>query len=226
MYKQHAVAQIEFFQRLDVLGECGMPGGSNPERAINAPSWVPDLLLPRLPIPWRHFASGISRSYVAFPTPDVAEVSGLQVGTVNFVQEREPWELGEGIDNTKDWAFQDLDRDVYALTLCGMTVKERWQGSPGIVPSLEEWKRFYYGDDDNLEDSDDTGHVITPLFLDYVERCIWSRTLFTTADGQIGLGPEIMQTGEPLRHSSFEKTNSNSCSQETPYAFSWAATPR
>lgn len=201
VYTQHAVAQIEFFQRLDVLGECGIPGGSNPERAIDAPSWVPDLLLPRLPSPWRHFASGISRSYVTFTTPDIAEVSGLQVGTVTFVQEREPWELGDGIENTKDWAYQDLDRDVYALTLCGITVKERWQGSPEIVPSLEEWKRFYYEDADRSEDLDDTGHVVAPLFLDYVERCIWSRTLFTTVDGQIGLGPETMQTGKPPSHS-------------------------
>lgn len=209
VYKQHAVAQIEFFQRLDILGESGLPGESNPGRAIGAPTWVPDLLLPRLPSPWRHFASGTSRSYVVFPTPDVAEVSGLQVGTVNFFQEREPWELGEGIENTKDWAYHDLDRDVYALTLCGMTVKERWQGSPGIVPSLEGWKSFYYGDSDILEDSDDTENVITPLFLDYVERCIWSRTLFTTADGQTGLGPETMETGEPSCHSNFENTHSN-----------------
>jgi hypothetical protein len=196
VYRQETVAQIEFFQRLDVLGGCGLPGGSNPDRAIDAPSWVPDLLLPRMPSPQRNFASGVSRCYVAFTSPDVAEVSGLQVGTANFVQDRQPWEFGEGIENTKLWAYEDLDRDVYALTLCGMTVKERWQGSPGIVPSLEEWKRFYYGD---AEDTDDTDQVITPLFLNYVERCIWSRTLFTTADGQIGLGPETMQTGEPSR---------------------------
>lgn len=84
-----------------------------------------------------------------------------------------------------------------------MTVKERWQGSPGIVPSLQEWKSFYYKDSHISEDSDDTSHVIAPLFLDYVERCIWSRTLFTTADGQIGLGPEKMQTGEYPFHLNF-----------------------
>lgn len=211
VYRQNARAQIEFFQRLDVLGECGLLGGSGPGRAIDAPSWVPDLILPHLPSPWRHISSGISRCYVNFPTPDVAEVSGLQVGMVSFVQEKEPWERGEGIETTKLWAYQDLDRDVYALTLCGMTVKERWQGSPGIVPSLQEWKSFYYENPDRSEDSDDTSHVITPLFLDYVERCIWSRTLFTTADGLIGLGPEKMQTGEFSFHCNLQKTLSNPC---------------
>lgn len=142
VYKQETAAQIEFFQRLGVLGDCGLPGGSNPARAIDAPSWVPDLLLPRVSSPWRHFASGISRCYVAFPSPDVAEVSRLQVGEVGSVQSKQPTERGDGLKNTKSWAYQDLDRDVYALTLCGMIVKERWQGSPDIVPSLEEWKRF------------------------------------------------------------------------------------
>lgn len=142
------------------------------------------------------------------------------MGTVDFVQEREPCDLGEGIESTKNWAYQGLDRDVYALTLCGMTVKERWQGSPGIVPSLDEWKRFYHGYDDSLEDSDDTDNVITPLFLDYVERCIWSRTLFTAAHGQFGLGPETMQTGEHPPQPSFINSHSNSYSQGMPYAFS------
>lgn len=209
VYKQETVAQIEFFQRLDILEDCGLPGGSHPDRAIDAPSWVPDLLLPRMQTRQRHFAPGISRCHVAFTTPDVAEVSGLQVGTVSFVQERQLCELGEQIENTKLWAYQELDRDVYALTLCAMTVKDRWQGSPGIVPSLEEWKHFYYGDVDCLEDPDDTGHSITPLFLGYVEQVIWSRTLFTAADGQIGLGPETMQTGELSRDSYLERINSN-----------------
>lgn len=88
------------------------------------------------------------------------------------MQTKQPTERGDVLKNPKSWAYQDLDRDVYALTLCGMIVKERWQGSPDIVPSLEEWKRFCFEDAQRLEHSDDTSHVITPLFLNHVERCL------------------------------------------------------
>lgn len=197
VYRQETVAQIEFFQRLDVLSECG------PHRAIDGPSWVPNPALGHSEISWVRCASGISRCYVAFKSPNVVEISGLQVGTVRSVQEKEHWEFGEGIQHTKAWAYRNLDRDVYALTLCGMYVRERWLESSGMIqycsplPSLEEWKRFYYG---GTEDTDGPGEEVTPFFLRYVEQCIWSRTLFVMDDEQIGLGPETMETGKLSRH--------------------------
>ncbi|POS79977.1 hypothetical protein DHEL01_v201619 [Diaporthe helianthi] len=194
VYRQHTVAQIEVFQRLEVLTECG------PHRAIDGPSWVPNLILSHVQSNfYQSCASGISRCYVAFNNPDVAEIFGLQVGTVSSVQEREHCEFGQGIEHTKAWAHQNLDRDVYALTLCGMQVRERSHLGPLDSqvwrPTLEEWKRFCYGD---AEDAGDTDQFITPFFLQVVEQCIWSRTLFIMGDGLIGLGPETMRTGDSV----------------------------
>lgn len=188
VYRQATVAQIEFFQRLDTLRECGS------HRAIDGPSWVPNLAIGHGIISFVRSAAGISRCYVGFDNPNVAEVSGLQVGTVNSVQEKEHWKLGEGIEHTKAWAYQDLDRDVYALTLCVMCVRERGRGfQGGNFPSLEEWKRFYYGEDEDTEKND---QGITQFFLGFIEGRIFSRTLFIMGDGRFGLGPETMKTGK------------------------------
>ncbi|KAG8164356.1 hypothetical protein KVR01_006274 [Diaporthe batatas] len=195
VYRQETVAQIEFFQRLHVLCECG------PHRAIDGPSWVPNLASRQLSIFPVRSAAGISRCYVAFDNPNVAEVSGLQAGTVVSVQEKGHWEFGKGIEHSKSWAYQALDRDVYCLTLCGMFVRERWHEDPNMIHyldplvSLEEWKRFYFGD---VGGTGNSGQSIAPVFLKHVERCIWARTLFTMGDGRIGLGPEAMKNGDSV----------------------------
>jgi len=204
VYKGATLAQIEHFGRLDALRECVM---TSYPRAITAPSWVPDLLLPpetTLSLR-RQFSAGMSCCQIRYAAPDLLEVQGVQAAVIETVHERNNLGFGEGLSDASDWSPSNAEHsyvgggtvsDAFALTICGFKVSERFRESWAILPSLEEWKRYLRGDIyRDLDDAREAGNI-NLSYLTSVERLLFQRTFFHTREGYIGLGPLEMLPGK------------------------------
>ncbi|KAK4449010.1 heterokaryon incompatibility protein-domain-containing protein [Podospora aff. communis PSN243] len=204
VYKRATLAQIEHFGRLDALRVCDDAGYD--DRAIEAPSWVPDLIMPPPAVESirQQFSSGMSRCVTRLVGGDVLEVLGVQAGRIFSVEEVFSSFLGDGVEAIRSWSLPKLDTqmphggtflDAFAMTICSMKVKERYPQQQRL-PEFKEW-REYCGDvilngDQALEEK---GRV-SELYLSSVEHVLYQRKFFMTKEGYIGLGPLGLKEGD------------------------------
>jgi hypothetical protein len=205
VYKRATLAQIEHSGRLDALRVCDDAGYD--DRAITAPSWVPDLIMPPPAVESirQQFSAGVSRCLARQGDPDVLEVLGLQAGTISAVEEVFSSFLGDGVEAIRTWRLPSLDNsypsggsvlDALAMTLCSMKVEERYPQQQRL-PSFKEWRSYcqerILGGHQGLEEN---GRV-SALYLSSVEHVLYQRKFFTTKEGYIGLGPLGLKPGQP-----------------------------
>ncbi|KAK3324560.1 heterokaryon incompatibility protein-domain-containing protein [Cercophora scortea] len=206
VYKRATLAQITHFGRLDPLRGCF---DTADPRAITAPSWVPDLILPPpgLQSVRRQFSAGLSPCVARYVEPDILEVHGVQVGVVSAVEPKISDNLWAGLEAVRQWKFEDLNRaypgggfllEAVAWTLSGLRLEERYPWMPRI-PDLDEWKDYCQTtlllNDDEAESPQEKGRV-SALYMSAVQSLLHWRTLFHTADGHVGLCPDGIQCGD------------------------------
>ncbi|KAK0724614.1 heterokaryon incompatibility protein-domain-containing protein [Lasiosphaeris hirsuta] len=202
VYKSSTLAQIEHFGRLDALRGCIDTGYG---RAIDAPSWVPDLILPPPTIESirQQFSAAMSRCIARYTEPDTLEVSGPESSEA----------IGDGLEIVRGWNLEHLERpypgggsmlDALAMTLCAMRVDKRYcllkveERHSWLLrlPTLEEWgdylQKYVLQSDGPIEEEG----PVSALFLSSVESVLFQRKLFSTAGGYIGLGPQGMEPGK------------------------------
>jgi len=204
VYKRATLALIEHFGRLDALRVCDDTGYD--DRAITAPSWVPDLIMPPPSVGSirQQFSAGISRCTARQVDDDVLEVLGIRGGTISAVENTFSSFLGDGVDAIRTWQLPDLSSpypgggsllDALAMTLCSMKVEDKYPQQRRL-PSLEEWKsycqEFILDGQQSLEEK---GRV-SALYLSSVEHVLYQRKFFTTVEGYIGLGPLGLKPGK------------------------------
>jgi len=203
IYKRSTLAQIEHFGRLDVLRGCGDMGFD--DRAINAPSWVPDLIMPQpAMVAIGQFSSGMSRCTARQIDPDVLKVVGIQVGTISTPHDAFSSWLGDGVKVVRTWQLPDLNSpypsggsllDALVMTICSMKVEDR---HPRLqrLPTFEEWKsycrEFILGGQGPLEEKS----RVSDLYLSSFEYDLYEKRLFAMTGGYIGLGPLGLKPGK------------------------------
>ncbi|KAK0644547.1 heterokaryon incompatibility protein-domain-containing protein [Cercophora newfieldiana] len=206
VYKRATLAQIEHFGRLDVLHVCD--DAWNDHRAITAPSWVPDLIMP--PAAFisirQQFSSGISGCAARQVGSEVLEVLGIRAATISTSEYAYSSFLGGGIEAVRTWQFPDIDSpypcggsflDALAMILCSMKVQNRYPQQRGL-PSFQEWKS--YCQDvilDRKQDREENGRV-SALYLSSMDHVLFQRTFFTTKEGHIGLGALGLEPGDVI----------------------------
>ncbi|KAK3347051.1 heterokaryon incompatibility protein-domain-containing protein [Lasiosphaeria hispida] len=212
VYKSATLAQIEHFGRLDALRGCSDSGYG---RAIDAPSWVPDLILPPPTIESirQQFSAGMSRCLARHIEPDILEVAGVKADIITTIRPEFSEAMGDGLETVRGWHLENLERpypgggsllDALAMTLCAMRVDERlcplkveerhsWLLR---LPTLEEWRdylqKYVLQSDGSLEEEG----PVSALYISSVENVLFQRKLFFTAGGSIGLGPQGMEPGD------------------------------
>ncbi|KAI0592860.1 heterokaryon incompatibility protein-domain-containing protein [Biscogniauxia sp. FL1348] len=201
VYRQTLLAEIAHFGRLDGLRMCGYrPEGSG----VDGPSWVPDLIrvIHYVETMRYQFSAGMSRCESKCQSVELLEVLGTEAARVCDVSEKgDPDE--DDLDAARGWIAErqaalppdDPLPDVLAMTICGMRTRERF---PDIskLPKREEWIRFLQ--DRVRGEVYDAGQdtSITPFYLEFVRFLLYQRTLFSTEEGHVGLGPFDMKKGD------------------------------
>jgi hypothetical protein len=204
VYKQTALAVMEHFGRLDALRGCHDVGL---ERAIAAPSWVPDHIFPPKSLESRRmqFSAGMSRCVTPYLEPNILEVWGVRADVVSTVQLGFSTSLGDAPETIRGWTLPDIRcpypgggcfLDAFAVMLCGMRIGERFPWQPKL-PGLEEWKAYCEKAILESEEPLVEQGTVSGLFLSNVEIVLYEQRFFSTAQGYIGLGPLGIQPGKP-----------------------------
>ncbi|KAI5917571.1 heterokaryon incompatibility protein-domain-containing protein [Camillea tinctor] len=201
VYRQTLLAEIAHFGRLDGLRMCGYrPEGSG----IDGPSWVPDLIrvIHYVETMRCQFSAGMSRCESKCLSDELLEVVGAEVAHVSDVSEKED-PGGDGLDAALAWIADrkavlppdSASLEVLPMVLCGMKTRDRFPDLSKL-PRAKEWMRLLQErlGGEVLAADEDT--PITPFYLEFVRIHLYQRTLFSTEEGHIGLGPFNMKKGD------------------------------
>ncbi|KAI1488552.1 heterokaryon incompatibility protein-domain-containing protein [Biscogniauxia mediterranea] len=201
VYRQTLLAEIAHFGRLDGLRMCGYrPEGSG----VDGPSWVPDLIrvIHYVETMRYQFSAGMSRCEPRCLSAELLEVLGTEVARVCDVSDKEDPDEDD-LEVALGWIAERQAAlppdsplpEALAMTFCGMRTRERF---PDIskLPEREEWIRFLQGHvgGEVYEAGEDT--YVTPFYLEFVRLLLYQRTLFSTEEGHVGLGPYDMKKGD------------------------------
>jgi hypothetical protein len=186
--------------RLDMLAFCGPLS-----RHIDCPTWVPRLVesgyIPYFPRNGQ-FSAGHSRAQWAHYLPHALSVTGIQCATISAVSTSGPVDLVERLKVVRTWEPADLLSkpyvtggllyDAYASTLMTGVLQERWESRP--ICTLQQCKDMVSTrlcqSGDLYNDPDVCENVIYNALMH--SR---GRSLLTTKEGHIGLGPRTTQPG-------------------------------
>ena len=198
-YKALCVAHINYVHRLELLQDCTL----DPNQIV-MPSWVPDWSMPRMTrnnANWQ-FASGASRSWTRYISPNTLEVLGTQCGTVCSVGKPAPHDRSDVFATIQDWEPDDLKEatyftgeslvDVYVSSLRGNRVKERFPADS--LPTVTQCKKIYVTKISKFKDASEV-RDLNDLEISRVLDFSSGRSFIRLDNGYIGLAPARTQLG-------------------------------
>lgn len=200
VFKDAFLSHLKSEDRLEQLRYCDLFTAMTD----NTPSWVPNWTAHG----WTYcthneLCAGISRASYRYLEPGLLEVSGVYCATVK-TSTPISWDHQEILREIPSWrrlcvgqparyvTGQDLD-EAFAVTLRMNEVVGRYPAYSN-VPTTREWTNLI--NDYISDDSPDRTVKATHDILDESVVSIVGRTLVTTEDGYIGLGPRSAQRGK------------------------------
>lgn len=201
IYKSATLESISYFSRLELFRRFASLESA---RAIDAPSWVPDLI-PSKPKTRGGvqflFTAGMSPCEAQYTPPSVLSVCGVKGGVVVDVKPRLTSAMEDGPKEAIGWRPQSKDApypgggtmmEAYLMLLAGLDIRERFPNG-GLYPTLEQWKEYHYHESDDGKPL--YNEYTTYMFTQSLESLLFDRTMFTIEGGYIGLGPVQMRPG-------------------------------
>ncbi|KAL2065756.1 hypothetical protein VTL71DRAFT_3426 [Oculimacula yallundae] len=207
VYTDTIRAVIEEYEGLNPVSLCAMQASPSIK---NLPSWVPDIsycLLERL-VPSECFAAGFSKAFYSFGPDNELNAQGVEVTKVakvvssphveNLTNDelynmvRRAWEL---LPSSVDYIAGGTRLDAFLdVIVCGRTA-EKMNTNVGEFSNVSERKEYFQELWVKDKASSRPG-TFAPVLAQDLKRCFLGRSFFTTSDGQIGMGPELAQSGD------------------------------
>jgi Heterokaryon incompatibility protein (HET) len=224
VYKDVALEYIKKRRNLEILRSCGLENKIlelpkwSPDWAASkniqhwrTPTWVPNWSIPSptnsLPL---CYATGGTFTEAIHNGGEILEVQGVAVGVVDHVECILPSDaahtttemletmqrLASSYLKSEPYVAGNSLEDAFLRTLCCNSFDETYLPPCLALPNFVKCKEAFL----NLQESQEESERFTPPVLSLYLLCahehVLGRSLFTTQEGYIGLGPNASQRGD------------------------------